>query len=70
VHPVKRLKLERRRRRLSQQTVEIVSGVPQPVISLAETGRLVPTPEQLRRLADVFGITPHELLQDVVEASR
>ena len=34
--PVKRIKLERSARRISQQTVETISGVPQPVISLAE----------------------------------
>ena len=64
--PVKRIKLERTDRKISQHAVETVSGVPQPVISLAENGRLIPTPEQLRRLAAVFGVAPDDLLKDVV----
>ena len=69
---IKRIKLERQDLQVSQQAVEAVSGVPQPVISLAENGRLIPTPEQLRRLADFFGVAPDELLRDVVvlEPSR
>jgi transcriptional regulator with XRE-family HTH domain len=66
VRPIKRIKLERQSLQVSQQAVEAVSGVPQPVISLAENGRLVPTPEQLRRLADVFKVHPDDLLRDVV----
>ena len=66
MRPIKRCKLERTHRQISQQTVETVSGVPQPVISLAENGRLIPTPEQLRSLAAVFKVHPDDLLKDVV----
>jgi transcriptional regulator with XRE-family HTH domain len=72
VRPIKLFKAERKARRISQQNVEAVTGVPQPLISLIENGRLVPTPDQLERLAAVFNIKPEDLLRDVVvlESSR
>jgi transcriptional regulator with XRE-family HTH domain len=64
---VKRLQYERVRVRKSQVRVARQARVPQPVISLIERGRLVPTPEQLARLAAVFDIkNPEDLLKDVI----
>jgi transcriptional regulator with XRE-family HTH domain len=72
VRLITRLKFERTSRKITQQTVETVSGVPQPIISLVETGRLIPTTEHRRQLAAVFGVAPDDLLKEVVvmEAAR
>lgn len=61
-----RLKFERTNKRLSQTHVAHVAHIPQPTLSQIELGRLVPTPEELQRLAAVFGLTPSELLEPVV----
>lgn len=61
-----RIKFERLNRQLSQTCVATVANIVQPVISQIETGRLIPTPEQLDRLAVVFGINGENLLKDVV----
>ena len=66
VRPIKRLKLERTTRRISQQNVGEITLVPQPVISLAESGRLIPTDEQLNRLATFYEVPADELLRDVI----
>jgi transcriptional regulator with XRE-family HTH domain len=62
---VLRLKFERISRGLSQQGVTDLTQIPQPAVSLIETGRVVPTPEELQRLADVFGVPPAILLKHV-----
>ncbi len=38
------------------------AAVSQTVISLIETGRLNPRPEELQKLADALGVTPSVLL--------
>jgi transcriptional regulator with XRE-family HTH domain len=63
---VTRLQFERTNQRLSQAHVAHVAHIPQPTLSQIELGRLVPTPEELQRLAAVFGLTPSELLEPVV----
>ena len=69
---MKRTKHERTRpdRRWSQKAVSLGANIPQPTISLIEQGRLIPTPAQLKRLADVFGVAPEDLLKDVVVVER
>lgn len=61
-----RLQFERTNKRLSQTHVARVASIPQPTLSQIELGRLVPTPEELQRLAAVFGLMPRELLKPVV----
>ena len=60
-----RLKFERTNQKLSQTHVGIAARIPQPEVSQIERGRLTPTPEQLQRLAAVFGVKPDDLLRDV-----
>jgi transcriptional regulator with XRE-family HTH domain len=62
---VLRLKFERTNRHISQVTLALVTGLHQPVVSQIERGVLLPTDEQLHRLAGVFRVQPSELLKDV-----
>jgi transcriptional regulator with XRE-family HTH domain len=62
---VLRLKFERQNKRLSQTRLACSAHIPQQHVSLIELGRLVPTPTQLQRLADVFKVKPEDLLKDV-----
>jgi transcriptional regulator with XRE-family HTH domain len=62
---VLRLRYERTSRRLSQQAVAALSRIPQPAVSAIERGRFKPSPEQLQRLAEVFRVSPDDLLRDV-----
>lgn len=62
-----RLQYERRRRGLSQESIAVVARLHQPVVSMIENGRLIPTPKQLERLAEAFRIQPaSQLLEHVV----
>lgn len=67
-----RLRYERTTRRRSQLDVALEACLTQPALSMIERGVLIPTPEQLQRLSEVFSIPPHELLKEVVviESSR
>jgi transcriptional regulator with XRE-family HTH domain len=65
VRPIKRLRLERQNHRITQRALATVAGVTQPTVSMAETGRLTPTHDELRRLAAVFHVDPDDLLKDV-----
>lgn len=57
---------ERLDRRLSQTAIARFAQIHQPTLSQIERGRVVPTPDELRRLADVFGVeNPADLLRDV-----
>lgn len=59
----------RKRLGLTQAEVARRSGVPQPFVSLIETGRLArPFPGHLERLARVLGENDPERLLDEVEA--
>jgi transcriptional regulator with XRE-family HTH domain len=62
-----RLKFERIRRNISQQRLACATGIPQPVVSMFETGACHPTPAQLAALATELNVAPPALLlQDVV----
>lgn len=61
-----RLKHERRSRRMSQQRLGRAVNIPQPTLSQIERGRLLPTDDQLLRLASALGVLPGELLKEVV----
>ncbi len=57
-----RLKYERLDRGITQKGIEVLSGVPQPVVCLIETGRWNPTSDELQRLARVLGVQPPSAL--------
>lgn len=57
-----RLRQARLEAKLSQQTVARLANIPQPTVSLIETGRLIPLPEHLDRLATTLGVPSTELL--------
>lgn len=57
-----RLTYERIRRHWSQSELGRRSSIRQQDISLIETGRLIPTEEQLLRLANALLITPPAVL--------
>lgn len=63
-----RLHFERSHRKLSQAQVARAARIPQPYVSAIERGRLVPTADELQRLAAVFGVPPGDLLKDVAVA--
>jgi transcriptional regulator with XRE-family HTH domain len=62
-HTVLRLRLERQKRQLSQQTVAVLARIDQPELSEFETGKLRPSKPKLQRLADLFGVAPEDLLR-------
>jgi transcriptional regulator with XRE-family HTH domain len=51
----------------SQTALSLSSGIPQPTLSLILAGRLIPTPIQLQRLANVLNVHPPEALLKNVE---
>lgn len=54
-------------RRFRQADLARLSGIPQPTISLIETGRLIPNDDELERLARVLGVpNPRALMNEVV----
>lgn len=61
-----RLKHERQARRLSQTQLGLAANVAQSDLSQIERGILIPTPNQLERLACVLGVAQHDLLKEVV----
>lgn len=62
-----RLKFERVKRGLSQTEVATLGGrqFSQSVISLAESGWLTLTPNQLQRIAQIFDVPADVLLREV-----
>lgn len=50
--------------KLSQKFVAVTLGVAAPSVSNWESGKTQPTPENLRRLASLFGVTVDYLLGD------
>lgn len=74
--PLLRLAYERMKRHWSQSELGRRSGIRQQDISLIETGRLIPTDEQLFRLAVALRMSPPEILlkptvlADEVEAEQ
>jgi transcriptional regulator with XRE-family HTH domain len=62
---VLRIRFERTNQKLSQSHVALHAGIPQPTLSLIEIGRLVPTPDELQRLAAALRVKPDDLLRDV-----
>lgn len=62
-----RLKHARRQRGHSQHRLARQTGLTQPALSLIERGILIPTPQQLERLADALDVPPADLLKEVVE---
>jgi ribosome-binding protein aMBF1 (putative translation factor) len=60
-----KIRAERQRRRMSQQTLAYKGKTQAADISRIENGRLIPSPRQAERLARVLGLQPDELLQPV-----
>ena len=60
-----RLKFLRLQRNLSQKTLGVLARVSPCDVSLIETGRFIPTPGQLAKLAVVFDVPSESLLQHV-----
>ncbi len=57
-----KLEHERKARKMSQAALGLATKMTQPMISQIERGRLVPTPEELGRLAACLGVPQDELL--------
>lgn len=55
------LRAWRRRKMLSQEDLERLSGVKQNTIWRIETGKVTPRPSTLRRLCEALGIAPEQL---------
>jgi transcriptional regulator with XRE-family HTH domain len=60
------LEYHRRRRRLTQRQLGALAHVLQNDISGFERGRMNPRPDELERLASVFGLPPDVLMQPVL----
>lgn len=56
--PLTRLEYEQRTRRLTQCELGRRAGLTQPLVSAIMRGRVVPTEDELARLASVLKITP------------
>jgi transcriptional regulator with XRE-family HTH domain len=63
-----RLRYERQRKGMSQQSLGFHAGVGAAEISRIENGWLRPTPSIAKRLADVLELPPEDLLQEIAEA--
>lgn len=61
-----RLKFERVRKRMSQSTLSMRTGVPRPYLSYFENRRMIPTNHQQTIIAEVLNIDPRVLLEDAV----
>ncbi len=61
------LEYERRNQRKPQHRLAAEATLPQPYISLIEQGRLVPTQEELVRLANALGVHPPALLMERIQ---
>jgi transcriptional regulator with XRE-family HTH domain len=59
-----RLKGFRRRRALSQQDLERMTGVAQSTISRLEANQRPARPSTLRKLAGALGVEPQELMKE------
>ena len=57
-----RIRSARRRRRLSQTQAAEAADMLQPAWSDIETGRVSPTVQTLRRIADALGVRPGRLV--------
>jgi len=64
-----RAKFERHQRGWRQIDVARKTGIPQATVSAIESGRLIPTEDELGRLAHVFGVNPAALLLKPVALS-
>jgi transcriptional regulator with XRE-family HTH domain len=59
------LKLRRLQKGWNQTDVARLARLTQQEISLIEQGRLIPRPHELVRLAQIFGVAPSEILEQV-----
>ena len=57
----------RKKKDISQSELSLKMGVSQQLVSKWETGKSVPRPAMLIKLADIFGVTVDELLREGVK---
>jgi len=62
-------KLERVKREMTQDQLATLSGIPQHRISLLERG-VTPRADEVKALADIFGLTPDKLFQNKAQKAR
>ena len=62
-----RARFERLNQRLSIRAVARAARLSEPVVCLIELGRLVPTDDELTRIANALGLNPPSLLLTLVE---
>ena len=62
---ISKMKIERIRRGWSQQALAEIAQVATGDVSRIETGRMVPYPEQRRRLSKVLGLSEVDLQENV-----
>lgn len=48
-------------RKLSQWDVSVLSGIPQPKISLIERGYITPQDKELKIFSSIFNVNPNEI---------
>jgi transcriptional regulator with XRE-family HTH domain len=60
-----RARFERQRRKLTLKQAAALSKMTEYEVSIIETGRLIPTEAQLKKLAAAYGLPPEELLKQV-----
>ena len=63
MYELSRLREERKRSRLTQAELSILSGVNRVTIARLETGAARATPETMRKLARVLKVKPEELIR-------
>lgn len=59
-----RLKAVRERKALSQQELAEQAGLTRVTVARLESGATQPYPKTVRRLAEVLGVEPRELMRD------
>jgi ribosome-binding protein aMBF1 (putative translation factor) len=62
------MKIERLKRQWSQTQLAARAALSASDVSKFESGRMVPYPAQAKRLANVLGLSPSELLDDAAGA--
>lgn len=65
-----RLRFERLDQGRALSYIAREAGMPAPVLSMMELGRVNPNEDELTRLASVLGVWPPSVLLEVVESKR
>jgi ribosome-binding protein aMBF1 (putative translation factor) len=62
--PITKFRAERLHRGWSQQQLDVIAEVGASDVSRIETRRIMPYPDQARKIARVLGMQPRDLQQD------